>query len=724
EYLRCLDYQFLNEVVEVVTLWVRLAELYVEWGDQLYRQARNDVSRFAQAREKYEQVITIGDEVNDSSPLYASPRFQAIRTRAVSIINNLFITAQPNTDNPKLALAIARARMQIRKIDAELNYIGLGVYVPPFSFEYLQNIARYFAQHASQVEQMYIQFQSTGENEELRAQQMAQQVDLAEASEELERRGLDEARAGVDVARANRDAAQQQLSNAQQAAAAFDAVRGQLLDLAVIQAWSSAAAVDEDDEVRQTTLDYGHFHAVDERRSKVLQDLAYHRGRISNDLEAARLAREIAAADAYRDVANAQIDQAQARVDVARQRIQIARLQKNHAEDNLNFLKSKEFTAAMWYDMAREARRITRRYLDAAIEIATLMEKAYEAETGRDLRKIKFEYGLDHINGLLGAEALLLDIDYFTLDHARTRSKRAPMRQSISVADNFPVAFEQLLSTGTAMFETTLEHFERRYPGFYLQKVKQVEVRVVGLTGTEGLHGTLRNVGLSQVRHKSGGIENQIYPGDVMPLSEYDVRHDAIVFQHDPKDLRLFENNGVATMWRLDLPLATNTFDLRHILDVQLIISYDGFFDAGLESTVVATLPTSSSASNSISLRLYAPDELFFLRANGSCGFALTPNLFPANQINQVLTGYHLRVQGAAAAGLTLTVEFENLGQSHSFTLDADGRASGADFAGPIGQSLFENLAFSIDPAANPGVDLSQIEDLQLVVEYDFDYRS
>ena len=49
----------------------------------------------------------------------------------------------------------------------------------------------------------------------------------------------------------------------------------------------------------------------------------------------------------------------------------------------------------MWYDLAREARRITRRYLDMAIEVAVLMEKAYEAETGRDLRKIKLDYGLE-----------------------------------------------------------------------------------------------------------------------------------------------------------------------------------------------------------------------------------------------------------------------------------------------------------------------------------------
>ena len=119
-------------------------------------------------------------------------------------------------ENPRLLMALWRARHQIFKIDNELNFIGLGVYIPPFSFEYLQNLARYFAQHASQVEQMYIQFKSTGENEELREEQMAQQAELAAASVELERRGLNEAQEGADVSKANLNYTNVQVNNAVQ----------------------------------------------------------------------------------------------------------------------------------------------------------------------------------------------------------------------------------------------------------------------------------------------------------------------------------------------------------------------------------------------------------------------------------------------------------------------------------------------------------------------------
>ena len=724
EYLSTLNYKYLNQTVETVNLWLRLTDLYLDWGDRLYRQALNDVSRFGRAREKYELLMRLNNTIDLNSPLYKSQKFASLRSRINAVIQAVFIKGTSINENPRIIMALLRAKMQLTKISNELNFIGLGVHIPPFSFEYLQNLARYFTQHASQVEQMYIQFQSTGENEKLREQQMAQQADIAAASVELERRGLDEAREGVNVAQANLNYADVQRQNAMQAANDFANARWELLELDSLQAWASASAVDSSDQVRLTISNYTYYNASKKKRNEVLQDLTYQRTRLTHDLEANRLQREINAANAYRGVAQQQVQLAQARVEIARQRIAIAQMQEQFARENLEFLKGREFSSAMWYNLAREARRLTRRYLDMAIEVATMMEKAYEAETGRDLRKIKFEYGLDHLKGLLGAEALLLDIEYFTLDYVRTKSKKAQMKQTISLADNFPMAFTRLLLTGRTFFETTMEHFDRRYPGFYLNKVKQVEVVFVGLTGTEGVHGTLRNIGLSQFRRKNGAIVNQTYPADVMPLSEYNVRQDALVFQLDSKELRLFENNGVATMWQLDLPRSTNTFDLRQILDIHLVIYYDGFFDAGLEQQLLAALPAGGSASRGISLRLYAPDELYFLRGKGSAELSLTPDLFPANHTNHRLKNYTLQAVGDNVAGLRVRVDFAGPGVSHTFQLDSGGNASGAVFTVPLNRSLFDTWTITIDSDNNPGFNLSGLADVAVFLEYEFNYRS
>lgn len=111
------------------------------------------------------------------------------------------------------------------------------MYVPPFSFEYLQNAARYFAQHAAQMERMYIQFRQSAENETLREQQLEQQVEVASATVELENRSLREAQEAKDVTEANLNYATVQRNNAQQASAAFANVRWQLAELDSLVAW-------------------------------------------------------------------------------------------------------------------------------------------------------------------------------------------------------------------------------------------------------------------------------------------------------------------------------------------------------------------------------------------------------------------------------------------------------------------------------------------------------
>lgn len=726
EYRATLDYQYLNRAVESVTLWLRLADLYLEWGDRLYRDAANVVADFAAAKAKYELLLKLDNTIDAASPLYAAAGFAPVRARAVAVIDRVFVNGQANDDNPRITMALARARMQLNKIANGLNYLGMSLHVPPFAFEYLQNLARYFAQHAAQVEQSYIQFKSAGENETLREQQMAQQAAIASASVELERRGLAEAREGVDVANAGFDYASVQLANAQEMKTRFEAVRWELQELDRLQAWAGSTA---NDEVKLNVVHATYYSADSKPRSHVLFDLANRRAQISHEIESARMQNEIDAANAYRAMANEQVQQAQARVAVAEQRVLIAGLQAQFASENLAFLTGREFSSTMWYDLAREARRITRRYLDMAIEVAVLMEKAYEAETGRDLHKIKLDYGLDQTGGLLGADALLLDIDFFSLDFARTKSKKAPMKQSLSLADQFPMAFDQLLRTGRTLFETTLAHFDRRYPGFYLQKIKQVELLFVGLAGTEGVHGTLRNIGLSKFRRKNGSVVDQVYPADVMPLTDYNVRQDAIVFQLSANELRLFENNGIATVWQLDLPLHSNTFELRQILDVQLVLYYDGFFSPTLEQTILASLPTTGSGTRSFSLRLSAPDELFFLRSQGTADLVLDASLLPANQDDPQLNGYFLRASGPAAPGLKLRVDWVGLGAGALLTLDADGNADGTLFPAPLGRTLFDTVRFSVSAADNPHLvtdgelDLSGLLDLALFVDYSFTYR-
>jgi hypothetical protein len=607
--------------------------------------------------------------------------------------------------------------------------------VAPFSFEYLQNTARYFAQQASQIEQRYIQYKSTAENEELRREQLDQQAEVARQSVILEQRGLAEAQAGIAVAQASLNYAEVQRQNAVASKTDFDNARWELLEYAELEAWANASSVDKDDQVKLTITGYEYYGSDSKKRNDVLADLAYQRTLLSHDLEAAKLQRAIDAANAYKGIAQAQVNQAQARAAVAAQRIQIAQLQQKQAEENRDFLDMKEFSARLWYELALQARRLKDRYLDMASEIAFLMERAYDAETERNLRVIRYDYNRTAANNLMGADLLLADIDYFTLDHVTTtKTKKAPVKKVLSLADSFVMAFHALKSNGRCFFQTEFAEFDRNHPGLYLCKLRNVELVFVGITRATSISGSLRNVGVSKFRRENGAVVARLYPSDVMPLSQYEIRQDALAFRFNPNDLRLFENNGIDTLWQLELPKDANDFDYNEILDVHLVLYYDGFFSPSLETAVKAALPKSASGSRGFSMRMSFPDEMFFLKNKGNAELAFEADMFPHNQINKKRAMTALKASGDAATigGLTLRLQSAAHGSELVLKTNADGEVNAATPGDPLkvlqNESMLDLWTINITAADNPGLvkngvlELGGLKDLLIFFEYSFDY--
>jgi hypothetical protein len=152
---------------------------------------------------------------------------------------------------------------------------------------------------------------------------MDQQAEVARQSVVLEQRGVAEAQAGVDVAVASINYASVQVTNAQQSKQDFENTRWELLELTEAEAWASASSVDHDDEVK-LSWNGNYYSSSSKPRNQVLQDLAYQRARLSQDLEAKKFDREIAAVQSYLAVAQAQQHEAQARVATAQQRVVVA----------------------------------------------------------------------------------------------------------------------------------------------------------------------------------------------------------------------------------------------------------------------------------------------------------------------------------------------------------------------------------------------------------------
>jgi hypothetical protein len=715
-YIGTLPYPFINRRYEAVKLWTKLADVYLALGDAAYRAARDKVAAFAAARAHYEKLVKADGTLDAGSALYADASFADVKGRIAAVL------AAPDPakagENPDLVTRVLAARLKLDQIGAGLDFFGLArSYLPPFGWEYLQTTARYFAQSASQIEQRYIMFKSTAENEELRQEQLAQQADVAAEAVVLEERGVDEAEAGVAVAEESLDYADEQYDAAAEAEDDFEDVRSDL------------AALDQLDIIAQMGMDKDPENV---ENWITLLNTQIMRSEITHDLEEARLERATDLASASKDVAEEQVAQAQARKEVADQRLVIAQLQQTQAEENRDYLDAREFSARLWFDLAAQAKAITRRYLDMAIEIALLTERAYNAETERGLKLIRYDYSDAGVGDLLGADRLLADVDSFTHDYVTTvKSKKLPVKKVISLGESYPLALQQLRARGLCRFATEFADFDREHPGLYLCKLRNVELALVGITGAATVAGSLRNIGISSFRLADGSTVARSYPADVMPLSQYGVRDDALLFRFNPNDLRAFELNGIEAMWQLELPRGANRFDLSALYDVQLVIYYDGYFSPALEASVKAALPTSGASQRAFSLALEFPDELFYLKNSGEAEIPFTAAMFPANQTNRVRTDATIALTGEpdTIGGLTLRLASDEHGQPLKLTTSASGVLDKAALAPLLGEPVLDRWTVRITAEDNPqlvqGGDLSLdgLGDLRTFLEYTFDYR-
>src|SRR5690606_1003697 len=80
-YLSVLPYPFINRKYEIVRWWTRVAELYLEMGDQVYRRAKDNQNQWQAAKTHYEKVVREDGTIDPNSPLYKDGKLASIRDR-------------------------------------------------------------------------------------------------------------------------------------------------------------------------------------------------------------------------------------------------------------------------------------------------------------------------------------------------------------------------------------------------------------------------------------------------------------------------------------------------------------------------------------------------------------------------------------------------------------------------------------------------------------------
>ena len=133
-------------------------------------------------------------------------------------------------------------------------------------------------------------------------------------------------------------------------------------------------------------------------------------------------------------------------------------------------------------------------------------------------------------------------------------------------------------------------------------------------------------------------------------------------------------------------------------------------------------------------MRLEAPDELFYLKGQGSAELEFSESMFPYTQSGLQRTRVVVRAIGEAASNLVLRLTSAGLGDTLTVSLDANGIAD-SDTAGAnplrrlvdnpvedtweIGVSVEDNPDLVVDDV----LDLTGLDDLTAFIEYDFEYR-
>ena len=726
-YLQAAQYSYLNAALEAPALWIRLATNTLAWGDQLYKQEQADA-----ARETYGKVVTSKGKAPAGSPLYDLPAFAGAATDARKVLAALSDPAAAGV-NPGLALPIVTIWQRWQYLLAGLDYYGTS-FTPIFTFEYLQQVALGFAQQAIQAEQEYVNFQVHAEAEAATRRDLQGGVSLANAEAAGRVEQLRSAQADTSGMQAAVHLAEQRAANAQEDRDRYEVLGYQQIKFQSVAAAHGAGADWHGNEIRRLARDMeaGSWEGESGKLAAAATLLA---GEKSYEYQLGRLEQTVEEMQATRPIAEAQLRSAQHREAAAALALAAAQLRADLTEDALAAFENEVFTPELWARMAQAMLELSRTFLEWAISLAKLAERAYNFETDSELSVIKGEYPGSETGGLLGSEYLLRDIESFTYHFvAHQRSKETNVKDVVSLATDYPLAFGEFLESGRMSFETTLRDFDIRHPGLFGQRVQSIELEVIGLLPPEGVRGTLRAGGVSRYRTDDGGERTRVHTVDTMALSDFTVRGDALVYRQDPRMHGLFEGQGVATTWELGLPRRSNNLDYRLITDVRLVVYYNARFDVDLEQTVLTRppLPGELIHVRDLQLRYDFPEAWYSFLDAGTATFDVVPQLLPRNETNFKTEKVSLRLlaaDGADVEGVPITLKLPGKAPV-AMTTDEHGEIAtkpGDPLAGKMGGAFVGPWQVTVAPVvgspllgADGKLDGRVLEQIAVVAQYTF----
>ena len=687
------------------------ADALLAWAEALYRT--DDAASLERARELYKAVLFLhGEDPGTSAYL----PFEPLLSPWLGLVEN------PRVRNQK-----DRARLALQQLAAGLNFYGYNDdAVPTLRYETLTRAAERWATGAKSAQTDYLAYLSRVEQLDLdllaaKAQERKARATVAIAAEQVEI-----AQAGVVVAQKLVSDVEKQIAAKQQEINDANSIFSQFKDYFTGMKDSVKSMIDVGKTASEgwtslSTSGVGEALGLQEGAGaagaaggaqsvglgSAMGGLGVVGGFAAFAVVSTTTLQGMADAATKRDgelktLLNEALPAAQAAVRVQQRNVSIARLQAEiaatdlaYARDLITYQNERFLNRDFWDALAGVARRSLHRYLDLAAQAAWFAERALAYMLARSLRVIKLGYFDARMRDVGGVDRLSLDLAELEAVRLAAARVTVPLVRTYSLAQDLPMAFGQVKTTGRCTFALTDDVLLAVHRGTYAHRIRAVDVFIDAPGTTVPVHGILTNDGFSLLRREPGSPPVPLVRfADAYPVSEFRLRRDYQLHGLPGEQLLPFEGSGFATTWTLELPNAANATGLDRVIDVRITFDIQAAYDVRV-APPGAMAPSSSRAVFVSALAIDAIG-LGTLRKTGAVAkvtLELDKLALPAGG---VITNLAVLLPGVEGGSFGAELRFGNA-PATSFTI-ADGLAMSN--AGVLGDGNPAN-ALPLNEAAN-----------------------
>ena len=284
-----------------------------------------------------------------------------------------------------------------------------------------------------------------------------------------------------------------------------------------------------------------------------------------------------------------QIAAAEIRVEIAEQDLENHDKQINNAEAVYDFMKSKYTNKDLYSWMVSQISSLYYQSYKLAYDLAKRAQKCYQYELALpDASFINFGYYDSLKKGLLAGEKLHYDLRRMEAAYLENNKRTYELTKHISLIQLDPIALLSLKETGECYISLPEALFDLDFPGHYLRRIKSVSITIPCVIGQyTGVNCTLTLLS-SSVRvsadttrgyaRATEGDDSRFEDryGATQSIALSHAQRDSGLFELSFRDERFlpFEERGVISKWKLELPTTFKSFDHDSISDVIMHINY------------------------------------------------------------------------------------------------------------------------------------------------------